>query len=87
MINIEKQIFLDLLSTNIILTSKTEYDERIRMNETFKNVSSKLFLGIWLRTIFSYNFDIYDRFHSYKSYCSLISQNKYFFASRNAMNK
>ena len=43
MIMLEKQIFLDLLSINIILTSESEYDERIRLNEKSRNVSSTIF--------------------------------------------
>ena len=47
MIMLEKQIFLDFfLSKYENLTSESEYDECIRMNETFKNISSTFFREI-----------------------------------------
>ena len=53
-----KNKFSTILSKNAMLTSEPEYDECIRMNEKYKNVSS-LFFWEFGYTIFSYNFDIY----------------------------
>ena len=59
---------------------KTFFVERIGPERRIAlEMFRQCFPGIWLYVIFSYNFDIYDSFHSNEAYCSLISENKYLF--------